>query len=119
MGDSRGGICSERPRERKSGRRGVLGLATTVWSSLDVLLGSWNLGEGSSLGVLSERDRALDFCGVCIGCGSCFAPSARRMLSVNMVPIEDVEQAVAGCQHISQRLQVDCAFRKFGFHDEP
>lgn len=30
MGDSRAGICSDRPRERKSGRRGVLGLATMV-----------------------------------------------------------------------------------------
>ena len=67
IGSSRGGICSERPLARKSGRRGVLGLATTVWSSLDDLVGSRNLGEGSNLGVLSERERALDFCGVCTG----------------------------------------------------
>lgn len=119
MGTSPDGICSERPLARKSGRRGVLGLATTVWSSLDVLVGSRNLGEGSSFGVLSERERALDFCGVCIGCGSPSAPSSRRMLSVNMVSSVNVELMVVGRQHISQRLQEDCAFRKIGFHAEP
>jgi hypothetical protein len=85
MGDSRGGICSERPLERKSGRRGVLGLAITVWSSLDAPFGSRNLGDGSSLGVLSDKERALDFRGVCTGCGSSIAPSSHRMLSANMV----------------------------------
>lgn len=59
IGDSRGGICRDRPRERKSGLRGVLGLATIVWSSLDMRAGSRNFGEGSRRGVLSERDRAL------------------------------------------------------------
>ena len=119
MGDSRGGICSERPLERKSGRRGVLGLATTLWSSLDVLVGSLNLGEGSNLGVLSERERALDFCGVCIGCGSPTTPSSRRMLSVNMVSIVDVKQIAVGCQHISLGVQGECKFRQIVFHDEP
>lgn len=67
MGISRGGICRERPRERKSGRRGVRGLAMMVWSSFDVRSGSRNLGDGSRRGVLSERERALGdfaFCGV-------------------------------------------------------
>jgi hypothetical protein len=36
-----------------------------------------------------------------------------------MVSIVDVELVVAGCQHISQKLQGDCAFRKTIFHDEP
>jgi hypothetical protein len=118
MGTSREGICSERPLARKSGRRGVLGLATTVWSSLDVLAGSWNLGEGSSFGVLSDRERALDLCGVRMGCGSPSAPS-RRMLSVNMVSAVDVMLVVVGCQHISKKLAGDCVFRKNPFHDEP
>lgn len=118
MGTSREGICSERPLARKAGRRGVLGLATTVWSSLDVLVGSRNLGEGSNFGVLSERERALDFCGVCMGGGSPSALSSRRRLSVNMVSIFDMELVVVGCQHISQKLQGDCAFRKIIFHDE-
>lgn len=61
IGSSRGGICSESPLARNSGRRGVLGLVTTVWSSLDALVGSRNLGEGSNVGVLSEKERALDF----------------------------------------------------------
>lgn len=118
MGDSRGGICSERPLERKSGRRGVLGLATTVWSSLDVLVGSRNLGEGSNLGVLSERERALDLGGVCICCGSRIAPSSRRRLSVNMVSIIDMEQAVVGCQHVRQEFQGACGFCKIVSHGE-
>lgn len=66
IGASRGGICSESPLERKSGRRGVLGLAMMVWSSFDIRC-SLNFGEGSRRGVLSERDRALGdfgFCGV-------------------------------------------------------
>lgn len=69
MGMSRGGICSESPLERKSGRRGVLGLAMRVWSSFDIG-GSLNFGEGSRRGVLSERERTLgdfDFCGVVTG----------------------------------------------------
>jgi hypothetical protein len=119
MGSSRGGICSERPLERKSGRRGVLGLAITVWSSFDVLVGSRNLGEGSSLGVLSERERALDFCGVCIGCGSRTAPSSRRRLSVNMMSVIDMKRVVVGCQHITRRLQIDSKFRILVFHGEP
>lgn len=73
MGMSRGGICKERPLERKSGLRGVLGPATMVWSSLDIRAGSLNFGEGSRRGVLSERERTLgdfDFCGVCMSCWS-------------------------------------------------
>jgi hypothetical protein len=56
IGASRGGICSESPLERKSGRRGVLGLTR---SSLDMRAGSRNFGDGSNRGVLSERDRAF------------------------------------------------------------
>jgi hypothetical protein len=69
IGDSRAGIWRERPLERKSGLRGVLGLAM-VWSSLDMRAGSRNFGEGSSRGVLSLRDRAFgdfDFWGVVKG----------------------------------------------------
>lgn len=117
MGTSCDGICSERPLVRKSGRRGVLGLTTTVWSSLDFLTGSLNLGEGSSFGVLSERERALDFCGVCMGSGSPSAPASRRTLSVNMVSIVNVERLAVGYQHISQKVQGDCALRKIDFHD--
>jgi hypothetical protein len=65
MGASRAGIWSESPRVRKSGRRGVLG--TIAWSSFDMRVGSRNFGDGSSLGLLSDRDRAfgdLEFCGV-------------------------------------------------------
>lgn len=58
IGVSREGICSERPLARKSGRRGVLGLATCS-SSLDMRAGSRNLGDGSRRGVLSDRDRAF------------------------------------------------------------
>lgn len=82
MGESRGGICSDSPRARKSGLRGVLGLATMVWSSLDMRAGSRNLGEGSRRGVLSESERAfgdLDFCGVCDGECS-IAPAARSWI---------------------------------------
>lgn len=64
IGASRGGICSESPLVRKSGRRGVLGVGTILWSSLDMRAGSRNFGDGSSRGVLSESDRAfgdLDF----------------------------------------------------------
>lgn len=59
MGISRGGICSDSPLDRSSGRRGVRGLATMVWSSFDVRIGSRNLGDGSRCGVLSESERAL------------------------------------------------------------
>lgn len=97
----------------------MLGLAATLWSSLDVLVGSLNLGEGSNLGVLSERERALDFFGVCIGCGSPTTPSSRRMLSVNMVSIVDVKKVAVGCQHISLEIQRECRFRETVIHDEP
>lgn len=60
--DSLEGICSDRPLERKSGRRGVLGLALMAWSSLDMRAGSRNLGDGSRRGALSESDRALGDC---------------------------------------------------------
>lgn len=60
LGIGADGICSERPLERKSGRRGVLGLSAMVWwSSLDIRAGSRNFGDGSKRGVLSERDRAF------------------------------------------------------------
>jgi hypothetical protein len=59
MGDSRGGIWRERPRERKSGRRGVLGCPAMVWSSFDLHAGSRNLGEGSRPGALSDKERAF------------------------------------------------------------
>jgi hypothetical protein len=59
LGMGAGGICSERPLERKSGRRGVLGLGTMAWSSFDIRAGSRNFGDGSKRGVLSDRDRAL------------------------------------------------------------
>lgn len=64
----RAGICSERPLERKSGLRGVLGLVRMVWSSFDMRTGSWNFGDGSRRGALSESERAFgdfDFSGVC------------------------------------------------------
>lgn len=67
-----GGICSERPRERKSGLRGVLGLAMMVWSSFDTRLGSRNLGDGSRRGALSDKERAFGdfgFSGVRVGRG--------------------------------------------------
>jgi hypothetical protein len=59
IGVSREGICSDRPLDRSSGRRGVRGFAIMVWSSLDVRRGSRNLGDGSRCGVLSESERAL------------------------------------------------------------
>jgi hypothetical protein len=71
MGDSRDGICSERPLARKSGRRGVLGLAMMVWSSLEVRGGSRNFGDGSRRG---ERERALGDFGIC-GVRDSMAPS--------------------------------------------
>jgi len=63
MGDSRDGICNERPRDRNSGRRGVVGSAW--WSSFDIrAAGSRNFGDGSKRGVESDRDRVFDFWGV-------------------------------------------------------
>jgi hypothetical protein len=114
MGDSRGGICSERPRERKSGLRGVLGLATMVWSSLDMRAGSRNFGEGSSRGVLSERDRALgdlDFCGVVSSIAADDRESGRgsRLLSVSVVIAavniaSGASRATLAAQHINHLL---------------
>jgi hypothetical protein len=82
MGVSRGGICSERPLERKSGRRGVVGLR--VWSSLDMrAAGSRNFGDGSNRGVLSDSDRAFgDICGVLAS----IAASARSSMVVESCP---------------------------------
>lgn len=77
IGNSRGGICSDSPLERSSGRRGVRGLAIIVWSSLEVREGSWNFGDGSRCGVLSDSERALgdfDFWGVHTG----FRPASSR-----------------------------------------
>lgn len=66
----RGGIWRERPRERKSGLRGVLGLAMMVWSSFDMRAGSRNFGDGSRRGALSDSERAFGdfafFSGVCV-----------------------------------------------------
>jgi hypothetical protein len=100
IGDSRGGICKERPLARKSGLRGVLGLAMMVWSSLDMRAGSRNFGEGSRRGVLSERERALgdlDFCGVC---GSIAASSRSSIVSSpSSGVIAAVNTASIGCVH--------------------
>jgi hypothetical protein len=82
MGVSRGGICSERPLERNSGRRGVVGLR--VWSSFDMrAAGSRNFGDGSNRGVLSDSDRAFgDFWGVLAS----IAASARSSMVVDSCP---------------------------------
>jgi hypothetical protein len=58
--ESPDGICSDRPRARKSGRRGVFGSldGSSVWSSFDRR--SLILGDGDSFGVESERDLALE-----------------------------------------------------------
>jgi hypothetical protein len=82
IGDSRKGIWSERPRDRKSGRRGVLGCATSVWSSLDLRAGSWNLGEGDRERAFSDRDRWS----VLAGCG----PIARSSCSTMVVMMRQV-----------------------------
>lgn len=93
MCDSLGGICRERPLERKSGRRGVLGLASMVWSSFDMRADSWIFGDGSRRGVLSERDRALGDCvfgGVVTTCDAITAPSrspGSRLLVVSGVVV--------------------------------
>lgn len=59
---SRGGICSDRPRRGKAGRRGVVGLSFKALSSLDCRFsGSRNLGEGDSVGgPPSESERAFE-----------------------------------------------------------
>lgn len=111
MGASRGGICSESPLARKSGLRGVLGLGTMVWSSLETRAGSQNLGEGSSRGVLSESERALgdlDFCGVCEGCLS-IALSPRSaivdVIAAANIPLVDlVRSGTATGDHNSRFL---------------
>jgi len=64
LGDirSRGGICNERPRKGKAGRRGVVGLSLKELSSLDFRLsGSRNLGDGDKVGwPPSESERAFE-----------------------------------------------------------
>lgn len=55
------GICKERPRCRKSGRRGVFGSlrdVLMVWSSLDSR--SFIFGDGDSFGVESDSDLPLE-----------------------------------------------------------
>jgi hypothetical protein len=64
LGDirSRAGICKERPRSGKAGRRGVVGLSLKALSSLDFLFsGSRNFGDGDRAGgPPSERERAFE-----------------------------------------------------------
>jgi hypothetical protein len=62
MSRSRAGICRDRPRAGKPGRRGVTGLSFMALSSFDFLFcGSRNFGDGDSAGgALSESDRALE-----------------------------------------------------------
>ena len=62
-----GGICRDRPRARKSGRRMGLGVVGTAWSSLLVDRESFSrkLGEGARVeGLLaagvSENERVLE-----------------------------------------------------------
>lgn len=77
MGTSRG-ICRERPRDKNSGRRGVVGCAW--WSSFDMRAGgSRNFGDGSRRGVLSDSDRDFDFWGVRASSVP-MDPSSRRLL---------------------------------------
>jgi hypothetical protein len=59
---SRGGICNERPRNGKAGRRGVVGLSLIALSSFDFLFsGSRNFGDGDSVGgPPSDRLRAFE-----------------------------------------------------------
>lgn len=55
-----GGICNDRPRVRKSGRRGVLGLVGgREWSSFETSVGSRIFGEGCRVEILSEKERLL------------------------------------------------------------
>ncbi len=57
---SRGGICSESPRNVNAGRRGVVGSANSV-SSFDLFSGSRNFGDGDRTGSLpSDSDLPLD-----------------------------------------------------------
>jgi hypothetical protein len=64
LGDmrSRAGICKERPRIGKAGRRGVVGLSLSALSSWDFFFsGSRNFGDGDSVGgPPSERERAFE-----------------------------------------------------------
>jgi hypothetical protein len=64
LGDirSRAGICRERPRSGKAGRRGVVGLSLNALSSCDFLFsGSRNFGDGDRVGgPPSERERAFE-----------------------------------------------------------
>ena len=63
MSMSRGGICSDKPRCRKAGRRGVVGLSFIALSSFDVLFsGARNFGDGDNAGgpLPSERERAFE-----------------------------------------------------------
>ncbi len=59
---SRAGICKERPRIGKAGRRGVVGLSLSALSSWDFFFsGSRNFGDGESVGgPPSERERAFE-----------------------------------------------------------
>lgn len=54
-----GGICKDKPRAAKVGRCVVVGLGMIVISSLDVRADSRILGEGDSIGGVSESERAF------------------------------------------------------------
>jgi hypothetical protein len=64
LGDirSRGGICNERPRSGKAGRRGVVGESSIALSSFDFRFsGSLNLGDGDRVGgPPSDNERTFD-----------------------------------------------------------
>ena len=64
LGDmrSRAGICKERPRSGKAGRRGVVGVSLRALSSCAFFFsGSRNLGDGDRVGgPPSERDLAFE-----------------------------------------------------------
>ena len=64
LGDirSRGGICKERPRKGKAGRRGVVGESLIALSSFDVRFsGSLNFGDGDRVGgPPSDNERTFD-----------------------------------------------------------
>ena len=64
LGDirSRGGICKERPRIGKAGRRGVVGESLIALSSFDSRFsGSLNFGDGDRAGgPPSDNDRAFE-----------------------------------------------------------
>lgn len=59
---SRGGICKERPRSGKAGRRGVVGLSLKELSSLAFRFsGSRNFGDGERVGgPPSDSERAFE-----------------------------------------------------------